>query len=103
MKHYWVYIITNYTNSVLYIGMTNNLERRLSEHKNGIIKGFSKKYHLNKLVFQEVYSDVNEAIAREKQLKKWNRTKKNILIQSQNPNLEDLSIDWYVADLSLVQ
>ena len=95
VKHYWVYIITNYTDSVLYVGMTNNLERRLSEHKNKMLKGFSQKYNLKKLVHQEVYGDVNDAIAREKQIKKWNRSKKENLIKLHNPLFKDLSADWY--------
>ena len=89
---YYIYILTNKTNSTIYIGITNNLRRRLYEHKNELIEGFSQKYHIHKLVYIEQYSEVNRAIAREKQLKRWVRIKKNRLIESQNPNWEDLSI-----------
>ena len=89
---YYVYILTNHTNSVLYIGVTNNLIRRLYEHKNGLLEGFSKKYKTHKLIYFEQTSDVEAAINREKQLKGWTRQKKENLIATQNPlwiNLED--------------
>ena len=86
---YFVYIMTNKTNSTLYVGVTNDLRRRITEHKNETLDGFTKKYHLHKLVYFEEYSEVNDAIAREKQLKGWVRAKKNWLIESQNPNWED--------------
>lgn len=88
---YYVYILTNKSNRVLYIGVTNNLPRRMIEHKNEQIKGFTKRYHLNQLVFFEEFSDINDAIACEKRLKHWTRAKKNALIESQNPNWKDLS------------
>lgn len=88
---YFVYIMTNKTNSTLYVGVTNDLRRRITEHKNETLDGFTKKYHLHKLVYFEEYSEVNDAIAREKQLKGWIRAKKNWLIESQNPNWNDLS------------
>lgn len=91
MKSYYVYIISNWTSEVLYIGITNDLERRLSEHSNKIIKGFSSKYNLNKLVYYEEYSDVSQAIEREKQLKKWGRQKKNWLIETPNPTWKNLA------------
>ena len=90
---YYVYILTNKTNSVVYIGMTGDLTRRLYEHKNGLIEGFSKKYKVNKLVYIEEYDNVNDCISREKQLKGWSRIKKNALIESINSNWNDLSIE----------
>ncbi len=89
---YYVYILANKINTVLYIGVTNNLERRMYEHKNKLIDGFTKKYNINKLVYYESVSNVKDAIAREKQLKRWRREKKNELIYSMNPNFNDLSI-----------
>lgn len=88
---YYVYILTNKTNRVLYIGVTNNLQRRMSEHKNEEIDGFTKRYHLHKLVFFEEFSDINEAINWEKRLKQWTRAKKNTLIESKNPQWKDLN------------
>lgn len=88
---YYVYILTNKTNRVLYIGVTNNLQRRMSEHKNEEIDGFTKRYHLHKLVFFEEFSDINEAINWEKRLKQWTRAKKNTLIESENPQWKDLN------------
>ena len=88
---YYVYILTNKTNRVLYIGVTNNLQRRMFEHKNEKIEGFTKRYHLYKLVFFEKFTDINDAIACEKRLKHWTRAKKNALVESVNPNWEDLS------------
>ena len=82
---YYVYIITNKENKVLYTGVTNSLERRMYEHKNKIIKGFTSKYNVNKLVYFEETKDVNEAIAREKEIKGWRRSKKVALIESVNP------------------
>ena len=86
----YVYILTNKTDEVMYIGVMNDLRRRLYEHKNEQIDGFTKKYHVHKLVYFEEYSEVNDAIAREKQLKHWVRTKKNSLVESKNPNW----LDW---------
>lgn len=86
---YYVYILTNKNNSVIYVGITNDLNRRLYEHKTEQIEGFTKKYHLHKLVYFEEYSNVKDAIEREKQLKHWVRNKKNSLIQEQNPNWDD--------------
>ena len=94
MKTYFIYIITNKPNGTIYIGVTNNLERRIWEHKNKFIKGFSSKYNLDKLVYCEDYSDINDAIAREKQIKGWVRKKKTDLIESINKNWQDLSIGW---------
>lgn len=95
MKHhnYFVYIISNWNNNVIYVGMTNSLARRIYEHKNKLIDGFSKKYNLTKLVYFEHTHDVNAAIKREKEIKKWRREKKNNLIETLNPSWNDLSED----------
>ncbi len=93
-KTYYVYLITNWNNEVLYIGVTNNLERRLYEHKNKLIKGFTEKYNINKLVYFEQTNDIESAITREKEIKKWLREKKNSLIESTNKQWEDLSKQW---------
>ena len=95
---YYVYIISNDKKGTIYIGVTNNLEGRIWEHKEGIYKGFSSKYKTNKLVYYEVYNDINEAIAREKQLKKWKRDWKIELIEKDNPNWEDLYNNLQVVD-----
>lgn len=76
------------------MGVTNNLERRLYEHKNKLIEGFTEKYNVNKLVYFEETQDVNSAIAREKEIKKWRREKKNKLVNHMNPNWKDLSSGW---------
>ncbi len=86
MKNYYIYIITNKPKGILYIGMTNNLVRRGYEHRNGLIDGFTKKYNLNRLVYFEVFNRVEDAILREKRLKKWNRQWKIDLIEKVNPN-----------------
>ena len=91
---YYVYILTNWSNKVLYTGVTNNLERRLYEHKNKSIKGFTEKYNVKKLVYFDSTTDVKAAIAREKQIKGWTRNKKNVLIESINPHWNDLSENW---------
>ena len=95
--NYCVYILANKTNSTVYIGVTNDLMRRLWEHRNDMIEGFTKTYHVHKLVYYESFSDVQYAIAREKQLKAWRRAKKNDLIESVNPAWEDLAGDWFTA------
>ncbi len=87
---YYVYLIANDKKGTIYIGVTNDLERRVLEHKESINKGFSSKYKTNKLVYYESYNDIAEAIEREKQLKKWNRRWKLDLIERDNPNWEDL-------------
>ena len=92
--NFYVYILTNWNNKVMYNGMTNNLERRLYEHKNKLVDGFSKKYNLNKLVYYEHTTDVHAALVREKELKKWRREKKNNLVISMNPSWQDLSLEW---------
>ncbi len=90
-KQFYVYIATNKMNTVLYAGMTNNLVRRISEHKQGLIEGFTKKYKISKLVFYEVFPTPTEAIVAEKKIKGWIRKKKIDLIRSKNPNFDDLS------------
>ena len=89
-KTYYVYIITNKLNSVLYIGITSNLVKRIWEHKNKVVDGFSNKYNLNKLVYYEICNDIEQAIKREKQLKNWHRTWKDNLIKEKNPEFLDL-------------
>lgn len=90
MKQYFVYILTNVRNTVLYIGVTNDLVRRVYEHRNKLAKGFSQKYNLTKLVYYEILEDPKTAIAREKTLKNLLRGKKDTLISSSNPQLKDL-------------
>ncbi len=92
---YYVYIITNKLNTTFYIGMTNDLLRRIWEHRQGEIKGFSQKYKLKKLVYFEDTDDVGVAIGREKQLKNWHRGWKLNLIKQDNPNFEDLAQEWF--------
>ena len=96
MKTYFVYILSN-NSKTLYIGVTNNLERRIYEHKNKLIEGFTKKYNLTKLVFYEMFGDVTLAIAREKQLKGWLRKKKIELIESVNPEWKDLANNFNIG------
>ena len=87
---YYVYIITNKENGTLYTGVTNDLNRRVWEHKQKAVKGFSKTYDLDILVYYEIFEDVNEAIHREKCIKKWNRKWKLKRINNMNPKWEDL-------------
>ena len=91
---YYVYMLTNEYNKVLYVGVTNNLQRRLYEHKHGLNEGFSTKYNAHKLVYYETTDDVKAAIAREKQIKGWTRQKKEALINSMNPKWRNLENDW---------
>ena len=91
---YYVYLLTNWNNKVMYLGVINNLERRLYEHKNKLVKGFTEKYNVNKLVYFEETQDVTAAIAREKEIKKWRKEKKNQLVNRMNPNWKDLSSGW---------
>jgi putative endonuclease len=92
--NYYVYILTNWNNRVMYIGVTNNLERMLFEHKNKLVKCFTEKYNLNKLVYFEWTENIESAIHREKVIKKWRREKKNNLVQTANPEWRDLSLEW---------
>ncbi len=92
MKQYYVYIMTNKSRT-LYTGVTNDLERRVYEHKQKLLPGFTAKYNINRLVYFESSQDVQAAISREKQLKGWLRRKKIALIESVNPEWKDLSIE----------
>ena len=91
IHQYWVYIMSNYTRTVLYIGVTNDMYRRYCEHKYGIIKGFTQKYKCNRLVYYEEYNNINDAIEREKELKGWKRVKKETLIANINPEKANLA------------
>ena len=91
MRQFYVYILTNKKHGVLYTGVTNNLERRVYEHKRKLVPGFASRYNLTRLVFLEETSAVAAAIAREKQIKGWLRKKKIALIESQNSDWKDLS------------
>ena len=88
---YYVYILTNKSNKVMYVGVTNDLQRRLYEHKMELVEGFTKRYHVHKLVYYEEYIDVNDAIRREKQIKGFSRSKKNELVATMNPLWRDFS------------
>ena len=90
-KQYYVYLMTNYLNTTFYIGVTNNLLRRVYEHKTKQNKGFTERYNLNKLVYLELTSSIEDAIKREKQLKNWKKQWKIDLIKTQNPSFSDLS------------
>jgi len=92
-KKYAVYILTNYNNTTLYIGVTGNLQRRIYEHKNKLVDGFTKKYNVNKLVYYEITEDIEVALNKEKQLKRWHRDWKINLIKSVNPEFIDLSYE----------
>ena len=93
VRTYWVYILTNATRR-LYVGVTNDLERRLYEHKSRLVPGFTRKYNIDWLVYYEQTSDIEAARAREKQIKGWRRSKKVALIETMNPGWRDLSLDW---------
>lgn len=91
---FYVYIMSNWNNKVLYIGITNDLKRRVYEHKNKLLKGFTSRYNVDKLVYFEEFSEPKVAIIREKQLKGWKREKKNQLIETVNSEWSDLSIGF---------
>ena len=93
MKDYYVYILTNDRDKLLYIGVTNDLRRRMYEHRNGLIEGFTRDYCIHKLVYYEICHNAEDAISREKQLKKWRREKKINLIERMNPYWKDLEED----------
>ncbi|MBC8042692.1 MAG: GIY-YIG nuclease family protein [Rhizobacter sp.] len=93
MTTYYVYILAS-PSRVLYVGVTNNLERRMYEHKQKLVEGFTSEYNVTELVYYESTSDISAAIGREKQLKGWTRAKKIKLIESKNPEWEDLSAEW---------
>ena len=90
MKKGFVYIMSNKQDGVLYIGVTSDIVKRVYEHKNGFVDGFTKQYHLKNLVYYEIYDDIEEAIKREKQLKNWHREWKIELVNKQNPHWKDL-------------
>ena len=92
---YYVYILTNKANRVLYIGVTNDLKRRLYEHKNELVDGFTKHYHVHKLVHYESFRSINDAIAREKKLKGLLRSRKDEIISQANPLWEDLGQKFF--------
>jgi len=91
---YYVYFLSNWNNRVLYVGVTNHLERRLYEHQHELVDGFTKRYHVHKLVYFETATTAQAAIVREKQIKSWSRAKKDELIASLNPDWNDLSANW---------
>lgn len=92
---YYIYILASQKNGTLYIGVTNDLERRILEHKQKINEGFTSKYDVTRLVYFESFQYINDAILREKRLKKWNRQWKINLIEEENKEWNDLSEDWY--------
>ena len=94
MNSYYIYVLTNDWGNVMYIGVTNDLPRRLYEHRQELVDGFTKRYHVHKLVYYEETSDVRAALEREKQLKSWSRAKKDKLVETCNPDWHDLSRDW---------
>ncbi|MBI3581932.1 MAG: GIY-YIG nuclease family protein [Nitrospinae bacterium] len=94
INQYYVYILTNKNNRVLYTGVTNNLERRIFEHKHKLVPGFTKKYNVEKLVWYSTLSDIRLAIAEEKRIKAGPRAKKIELVEDMNPNWSDLSEGW---------
>jgi putative endonuclease len=94
-RSYWVYILASRIGGTLYIGVTNDLVRRIHEHKTSAAEGFTSKHAIHRLVYYENYSDIQDAITREKRLKKWNRTWKVELIEQENPNWIDLY--WQIA------
>ncbi len=93
-KEYYVYILTNKSNTTLYVGVTNDIIRRVEEHKNKKLEGFSSRYNLNKLVYLETTNSIEDALNREKQLKRWHREWKMSLIKDFNPTFRDLSEDF---------
>lgn len=94
MRQYYVYVVTNGVRT-LYVGVTNDLTRRVYEHKQKLVEGFTKKYNVTMLVYYETTNSVEAAISREKQLKGWRRSKKITLVESTNPQWKDLSAEWY--------
>ena len=94
-QRYYVYILGNARKTVLYIGMTNDIKRRMREHLAGEVPGFSQRYRLRKLLYVETFSDVREALYREKQLKNWHREWKMNLLKQENPAMRDLAADRF--------
>ena len=99
-KTYFIYLLTNNYNNVLYAGVTNDLNRRLTEHKNKLIKGFTKKYNVSKLVYFEESTSIDEASNREKQIKKWNRKRKNELVETINKEWVDLYREKLIHEIA---
>ena len=93
-KTYAVYILTNYNQTTFYIGVTGNLQKRIWEHKNKVVEGFTQKYNVDKLVYYELTENVESALNREKLLKRWHRDWKINLIKEMNPDFNDLSENW---------
>ena len=93
-KTYAIYIMTNYSQTSFYIGVTGNLQKRVWEHKNKFVEGFTKRYNIDRLVYYELTDSVETALNREKQLKRWHRDWKINLIKEMNPQFKDLSTDW---------
>ena len=95
MNRYWVYIVSNKYMSTIYTGVTNDIVRRVWEHRSGNIRGFTSRYKCGWLLYYEEFSDINQPIAREKQIKGWKRDKKIELIISLNPMRKDLANEWF--------
>ena len=94
MKQYYVYLMASFQQT-LYVGVTNNLERRVYEHKTKIHpQSFTARYNIDRLVYCETFNDIRDALAREKQIKSWRRSKKNALIEAENPRWKHISLDW---------
>jgi len=91
MKTFYVYLVTNRSRVVLYTGITNSLMRRVWQHQNGEIEGFTETYRVNRLIYYERFNDPRDAISREKEIKGWRRAKKNALVETMNPKWADLS------------
>lgn len=94
MKHSYIYMLTNQKGNVIYTSVTNNLEKRIAEHKAKLVKGFTKRYNVDKLVHYETFGDIEMAFEREKEIKGWRREKKDALVMKKNPELVDLSDQW---------
>ena len=92
-KQYYVYILSNITDTVFYTGVTSNLLKRMYEHANGLVDGFTKTYHVHKLMYYEIHNDIREAIKREKTIKKWKRTWKWNIIDKVNPKRKNLYVN----------
>jgi putative endonuclease len=95
MNSYYTYILSNFARTVFYIGVTNNIQIRLLQHRDGQGSAFTSKYRCHYLMYFETFTDINQAIAREKNLKNWHREWKTNLIRKENPDLLDLAADWY--------
>jgi len=93
-KTYYIYLMTNWNHRVMYVGVTNDLVRRVYEHKNKLMEGFTSRYNINKLVYFENTEDIHAALAREKEIKRWRREKKDALVHALNSDWRDLSEDF---------